>query len=168
MLKIIILSFFLTSLQTAHVSFLGMECIPDKGIIRTSLKMNYNDFIFDYRININDDQVFDPSGKIDTTVILLSKYLLDKIQISADDQNLKGKLTGIEFVNGHLNFELVYNYNKRAKNFKVKNTILTDVNRNQTNLLIFKYNDHEEGVKLSFEKTEHTFKVKRPKTIRHL
>lgn len=161
MLKVIILSFCLTSLQTAHDSFLGIECIPDKGIIRTSLKMNYNDFIFDYRININDDQIFDPSGKMDTTEILLSKYLLTKIQISADDKNLKGKLTKIEFENGNLKFELLYNYNKRAKQFRVKNAILTDVNRNQTNLLIFKYDDHEEGVKLSPEKTEHTFKIKR-------
>lgn len=161
MLKIIILSFCLTSLQTAHDSFLGIECIPVKGIIRTSLKMNYNDFIFDYRININDDQIFDPSGKIDTTEILLSKYLLSKIQISADDKSLKGKLMNIEFENGNLKFELVYDFDKRARQVKVKNTILTDVNRNQTNLLIFKYDHHEEGVKLSPEKTEHTFKIKK-------
>ncbi len=161
MSKIIILS-FLISVQTAHVSFLGVECIPEQGVIKTFLMLNYNDFIFDYRNTINDDQSFDLSGKIDTTNILLSKYLSHKIQISADDKSLKGKLTKIESANGALKLDLIYFYNKRAIQFKVKNTILTDINENQSNMLIFKCNDFEEGVELSPEKTEYIFKVKRP------
>jgi hypothetical protein len=161
MSKTIIL-FFLISVQTAHVSFLGVECIPDQGIIKTSLKLNYNDFIFDYRNTINDDQSFDPSGKIDTSKILLNKYLSNKIQISADEKCLKGKLTNIESANGELKIDLIYFYNKRAKQFKVKNTILTDINKNQSNMLIFKCNDIEEGVKLTPENTEYNIKVERP------
>jgi hypothetical protein len=158
MLKIIILS-LLVSVQIPHVSFMGMECIPEQGIISALLKLNYNDFIFDYRFAINDDQNFDPSGKIDTTEIFLSKYIVGKVQISADDKILKGKLTNIESANGELRIDLLYYYNKRAKRFKVKNTILTDINKDQSNLLIFKYNDFKEGVELSTGKTEQKFKV---------
>jgi hypothetical protein len=146
--------------QTVHVSFMSMECFPGKGLIKIVLKLNYDDFIFDYRFTINDDQNFDPSGGIDTTKILVSKYLTNRVQIFADDEKLKGQLTNIESVNGELNMDLLYYYSKRAKRFKVKNAILTDLYKNQSNLLIFKYNDFEEGVKLTTEKTEQTFKVK--------
>jgi hypothetical protein len=160
MSRIIILSFLL-NFQSVNVSFLGVECIPEEGIIRTFLKLNFNDFIFDYRVNINDDQSFDPSGKIDTTEILLSKYLNDRVQISADNISLKGKLTKIESANGELKIEASYYYNKKAKQIKVKNIILTDTNKDQSNLLIFKHKNFEEGVELSPLKKEYIFKVKR-------
>lgn len=138
-----------------------MDCIPEQGIIKAFLKLSYNDFIFDYRVNINDDQSFDPSGEIDTTEVLLHKYFNDVVQISADDKSLEGKLTKIESVNGDLKIEALYYYNKRARQIKVRNTVLTDNNKNQSNLLIFKYDNFEKGVELSPVNTEYTFDVKR-------
>ena len=158
-LKTFILSLWILA-HPASTSFLGVECFPEKGIIKVNLNLNYNDFIFDYRLIINDDQSFDLSGKIDTAEILVSKYLDARIQIFADDKMLKGYVTGIESSDGKLKLDQVYNYNKRSKCFKVRNLILTDVNKSQSNLLIFKYNDLEEDVKLTSEKTEHSFNVK--------
>jgi hypothetical protein len=143
-----------------HVSFMGAECFPEKGIIKIFLKLNYDDFKFDYRFTIDDDQNFLPSGEIDTAKIFVSRYLTDKVHIFADDNNLKGKLTGIELSDGELKMNLQYNYNKKAKHFKVRNTILGNLNKNQSTLLIFKYNEFEEGVKLTPEKTEQIFVVK--------
>jgi hypothetical protein len=139
---------------------MGVECFPEKGMIRIFLKMNYNDFIYDYRSTVNDDQGFDPSGKIDTTIVLVHKYLTDRIQISADDLKLKGQFTNIEWANGELNMDLLYHYHKKAKRIKVKSTILNDLNKNPSTLLIFKANDLEEGVTLTPEKPEKTFLVK--------
>jgi hypothetical protein len=139
---------------------MGVECFPEKGVIKVFLKMSYDDFVFDYRYTINDDQGFNPKVKIDTAVILVSKYLANRIQIFAEDKTLKGKLENLESAGGEVNMDLLYYYNKRAKNFRVKNTILTGLNKNQSTLLIFKYNDYEEGVKLTPEKTEQTFTVK--------
>jgi hypothetical protein len=156
-------TFFLSVLvfaQTVHVSFTGLSCFPEKGLIKVFLKMNYNDFIFDYRVNINDDQNFNFSEGIDTSEILVSKYLASKLQVFADDKELRGQLTNIEFVNNELNMNLIYHFSKRAISFKVKNTILTKLNKNPSNLVIFKCDDFEEGVKLAEEKTEHTFIVK--------
>jgi hypothetical protein len=159
MLKTILLSLcFIT--QTMHVSYMGAECFPEKGIIKIFLKLNYDDFKFDYRFTIDDDQNFLPSGEIDTAKIFVSRYLNDKVHIFADDNKLKGKLTGIELSDGELKMNLQYNYNKKAKHFKVRNTILGNLNKNQSTLLIFKYNEFEEGVKLTPEKTEQIFVVK--------
>lgn len=161
MTKIILITLLICLQAKKEVSFLGVDCIPEQGIIKAFLKLSYNDFIFDYRVNINDDQSFDPSGEIDTTEILLHKYFNDVVQISTDDKSLKGKLTKIESANGDLIIEALYNYNKRSKQIKVRNTILTDNNKNQSNLLIFKYSNFEEGVELSPENTEYTFNIKR-------
>ena len=157
-LKTFILSLWVFA-HPVNVSFLGVECFPEKGIIKANLNMSYSDFIFDYRLIINDDQSFDLSGKIDTTKILVSKYLDNRIQIFADDKMLKGHVTGIESSDDKLKLDLVYNYNKRSKCFKIRNLILTNFNKSQSNLLIFKYNDLEEDVKLTPEKTEHTFRI---------
>lgn len=159
MLRLILIS-ILFSLQTNNASFLGVECVPDQKIIRSFLKLNFTDFIFDYRVNINDDQVFDPSGKIDTTEILLSKYLNEKVQIFANGSRLSGKVMKIESSDKLLQVELLYRY-KKAKQIKVRNTILTNINIDQSNMLIFKYDDFEEGVKLTPVQTEFVFDVRR-------
>jgi len=159
MLKLFIF-YLLVSFQTSHESFLGIECIPEQGLIKTHLKMTCNDFMFDYRMTINDDQYFDPAGKIDTTVILVNQYLQDKIRIYAGNRNLKSNLVSFESDNGEMRFNIEFHFDKKAKQFKVVNTIFDGININQKNLLIFKYKEIEEGVKLSYGETQHTFIVK--------
>lgn len=156
-------TFIITLLVIAYPmrdSFMGVECFPEKGMIKAFVKMNYNDFVFDYRFTINDDQHFDPSGKIDTTQILVSKYLENRIQIFADEKLLKGQITGIESADGELRLDFIYSYNKRSKLFKIKNLMLTEYKESHSNHLIFKYKDFEEGVTLTRKKTDQSFKVK--------
>jgi hypothetical protein len=156
MLKILFFSLFIL-IHPVHVSMTGVEYSSEKNSFDVSIKMDYNDFITDYRYTINDDQVFDSFGKIDTTVILVNKYLDKKVQIYADDKQLKGKLVKIEFVDGELQMGLIFKNNKNSKNFRVKNLILANVYNDQANLLIFRYDEFEEGVKLTPYKNEHNF-----------
>ena len=143
-----------------HETFMSVECFPDRGLIKAFVRLRYTDFVFDYRFTINDDQHFDPSGKIDTTEILAGKYLDRRIQVSAEGDKLKGQLTNIDLVNGEMKLDFVYHYNKSVKLFKVKNTMLTEYKEKQSNFLIFKYKDFEQGVELTPEKTEQIFEVK--------
>jgi hypothetical protein len=159
MLKIFILSLLVLANRT-NDSFLGVECFPKEGIIKASVRLKYADFIFDYRYAINDDQQFGPSGEIDTTKILVSQYLDKRIQIFADGKKLRVKLMAIESADDELRLDLLYYYNKRAKLFKVKNMMISEYNENQSNHLIFKYKDFEQGVTLTPKKMEETFKVK--------
>lgn len=122
--------------------------------------MYYDDFILDYRNSINDDQSFDPSGKIDTAIILVDKYFNDKVQIFADNEKLEGRLIDIKSADGEVIMNFFINNKSRASVFKVKNQILTGLYKDQANLLIFKYKAIEEGVKLTPDMTEQTFKIK--------
>jgi hypothetical protein len=158
MVKSLIVSLILFS-HPVHVSMFSVEYSNEKNSLEVSVKMDYNDFITDSRNTINDDQVFDSFGKIDTTVILVNKYPDEKIQIFADDKKLKGNLVKIEFLDGELRMGLLFKNIKNSKNFRVKNLILANVYNDQSNLLIFKYNDFEEGVKLTPHKVEHYFNI---------
>ncbi len=142
-----------------HVSLTGMEYFADKGKFEVFVKLNYDDFVLDYRYSVNDDQNFNASGEIDTSVVMVNKYLNDKIQIFAGDKKIEGKLTHIESAEGELKMFMLYDYRERTNSIKIKNMILTDLYKDQCNLLIFRYNYFEEGVKLTPEKTEQTFKV---------
>jgi len=138
----------------------SIDYVRDKDAFKVFVRMYYDDFILDYRNSINDDQDFDPSGKIDTAIILVSKYLNNKVQIFADDKKLEGRLINIKSADGELTMNFLINNNRRARVFKVKNQILTGLYKDQANLLIFKYDDVEEGVKLTSDMTEKTFKIK--------
>jgi hypothetical protein len=158
MLKTLILSFLLF-VHPHHISFMGVEYFPETEMFKVCVKLNYYDFILDYRNSINDDQIFDPSGKIDTTIILVGKYFNDKVQIFAEDKKLKGRLMSIESADGELRMSFLFNNIKKARHFKVKNQILTELYNDQANLLIFKYNDFEEGIKLTSGNKEQSFRV---------
>jgi Domain of unknown function (DUF6702) len=159
MLKALILSYWVFA-YPMNDSFMSIECFPEKGIINAFIKLKYTDFIFDYRFTINDDQHFDLSGKIDTTQILVGKYLEARVRITAGDKKLKVRLTNIESSNGELKLDFKCYYDKKAKLFTVKNLMFTEYREHQSNFLIFKYKDFEEGVLLTPEKTEQTFNVK--------
>lgn len=158
MLKIFILSFFVLAHPT-HISFMSVEYSEKSDVFNIFLKLHTDDFIYDYRNSINDDQAFDPSGKIDTAIILVGKYFNNKVQIFADDKKLEGRLMNIESADGEIIMNFLFNNSRRARHFKVKSQILTELYEDQSNLLIFKYKDFEEGVKLTSGKTEQTFKV---------
>jgi hypothetical protein len=147
-------------LHPVHVTLTSIDYVRDKDSFKVFVRMYYDDFILDYRNSINDDQDFDPSGKIDTAIILVGKYLNNKVQIFADDKKLEGRLINIKSADGELTMNFLINNNRRARVFKVKNQILTGLYKDQANLLIFKYDDVEEGVKLTSDMTEQTFKIK--------
>lgn len=159
MLKIFLLTILIFT-QGAHVTFMGVECFPEKGEIKLFVKMNYTDFVNDYRYTINDDQGFDRSVKIDTSVIFVSRYIAHRIQLSAGEINLKGRLVNFQSDDNEINIDYIYRYDKRSKVLKVKNTMLTGVTYNQYTLLIFKHQDMEEGVKLTAEIPEKSFTLK--------
>jgi hypothetical protein len=143
-----------------HESFLSVEYFENSDVFNVYHKMTHKNFITDYRNSLDDDQQFDPSGKIDTAIILVNKYFNSRVQIFAENRQLEGQLKGIESADGEVILNFQFNSGSNARHFKVKNEILTEYYKDQSNLLIFKYKDFEEGVKLTSGKTEYTFKVK--------
>ena len=159
MLKLILSLLIFT--QASHVSFITIECIPENGTIKVLIKQDQTDFVNDYRYTIDDDKNIDLSTKLDTTVILVSKYLANRLQISAGDKKLNGKISKLQWDNSGFKAEMLYHFNNKIeKEFKVKNTILNGFRGDPSNLVIFKCHQIEEGVKFNLTNTEHVFRLK--------
>ena len=159
MLKVLFLSLSIL-IQATHVSFMSIECFPEKGILKVFLKQSQPDFVYDYRYTIDDDKNIDLAAKIDTNEIFVGRYIATRVQISADETKLKGKITKLDWDNSGFVVELTYPFNnKKAKGFKVTNLILNGIREDPSNLVIFKYHKFEEGVKFTLDKKEHVFNV---------
>jgi hypothetical protein len=159
MLKIFILSFIVLA-HPLHVSLLSVESSEKSDSFNVFLKIYADDFLLDYRLLTGDSTRFDFIAGKESAETLLRKYLNEKVQIFAEGKKLDGKLMTLESSEGELRMNLIFNNKKKSKNYLVKNLIMTDLYKDQSNLLIFRYGDYEEGIKLTAEKPEQNFIVK--------
>jgi len=159
MLKIILLSLF-TIAHPVHVTLMSVEYSENEDIFNVFLKIYSDDFLLDYRLLTGDTSKVDLRAEVESAKKVVTRYLDEKIQIFAEGKRLDSKLIKLENSDGELKLDLIYNNKKKSKNYLVKNLILTDIYKDQSNLLIFRYRDFEEGIKLTAEKQEQSFKVK--------
>ena len=159
MLKTVILSFFVLA-HPVHVSLMSVEYSEKSDVFNVFLKIYSDDFILDYRLLTSDTSKIDFIANRETAEILILKYINEKVQIFAEGKRLDGRLINLDTSDGELKLDLIYNNNRRSKNYLVKSLIMTDLYKDQSNLLIFRYGNYEEGIKLTPEKQEQIFKVK--------
>jgi hypothetical protein len=159
MLKIFLLLLF-TIAHPVHVTLMSVEYSENEDIFNVFLKIYADDFLLDYRLLTGDTTKVDLNGEVELAKKVVTKYLDEKVQMYAEGKRLDSKLVKLENSDGELKLGLVYNNKKKSKNYLVKNLILTDIYKDQSNLLIFRYEDFEEGIKLTAEKREQSFKVK--------
>jgi hypothetical protein len=103
--------------------------------------------------NLASDQPF-PEG-------LMNNYLSKKVNIIVNNKELKGKLLNLTMGDNEVSANLLYSSAKNPKVITIRNLIMTDLHSDQANMIIVRVNDFEEGVKLTPDMTEKTFKMKR-------
>jgi hypothetical protein len=158
MLKTIILSFFVLA-HPVHVSMMSVEYSEKADVFNVFLKLYSDDFILDYKLYAGDTASINLVENRENAQTLIVKYLNEKIQILAEGKKLNGKLVNFDISDGELRIEMIFNNEKKSKTYLVKNLIMTDLYNDQSNLLIFRYGNLEEGIKLTPEKQEQIFKV---------
>ena len=159
MLKTIILSFIVLA-HPVHVSLMSVEYYEKTDVFNVFLKIYFDDFMLDYRLLTGDTAKFDFMANKENAESLIGKYLNEKVQIFAEGKKLDWKLMKFDSSDGELKMDLTFNNKTKSKYFLVKNHIMTDLYKDQSNLLIFRYGNFEEGIKLTSEKQEQIFKVK--------
>lgn len=160
MLKFIFIAFWL-ALHPVHVTLLSIGYSPEKNAFDAFLRVYYDDFQVDYERLTGEPALFDFERRKPEAVKGISAYLKEKVQIYSGEKILSFKIVSLALSSNELNINIVYNYSGKPETFKVKNSILTDLYNDQSNLLIFRYGDYEEGVKLTPEKREHIFDIKK-------
>jgi hypothetical protein len=161
MIKILTLSIWLFA-HPVHVTLTSIDHVKGTDSLKVFVRMYYDDFLLDYILldsgneavkNMASDQTF-PEG-------LMNNYLNKKVNIIVNNKELKGKLLNLTMSNNEVSANLLYSSAKKPKVVTIRNLIMTDLYTDQANMTIVRINDIEEGVKLSSETTEHTFKLKR-------
>jgi hypothetical protein len=143
-----------------HVSLTSIEYLPEIESFKVFVKVYYDDFMLDFRLDSVGSIKVDSLLNDLSTRELVARYLNDRIMIFVNGKQLAARLEDMESIEGEVKMHIIFNSGKKAKNVTVKNLFMTDLYKDQTNLLIFRFNDFEEGVKFTAEKTEQTFVIK--------
>ena len=147
------------SMHPVHVTLMSIEYDEEKNVFSGFLQVYFDDFLIDYNYLEETEPDFDFEKGKEESIKLLYNYLHKRIELKEDGQNLEFEITDATMADNELKMNLIFIPVTRSGAFTVRNSILTDIYKDQSNLLIFKYHTFEEGVKLTAEKTDHVFKV---------
>jgi hypothetical protein len=143
-----------------HVTLTSIDYIPEMDSFKVFVRMYFDDFLRDYKLNGGDIQKEGFSGDNSSSRAVMEKYLGEKIIIKVNEKQLSGKLQDMKLADNEISMNLEYSTVKKPKTITVKNFIMTGLYGDQSNMIIVSINDFEEGVKLTSDKTEQTFKIK--------
>jgi hypothetical protein len=143
-----------------HITLTSIDFVPDHGSFNVFVRMYFDDYISDSKLNGNIVSAVDFSTGNSESRDAMEKYLNKKLIIKVNEKLLSGKLHEMNVADNEISMNLEYGGGKQPNTIIVKNLILTDLYPDMSNMVIVKVNDFEEGVKLTSDITEQTFKIK--------
>lgn len=150
--SILFLSVFISTnaMHPLHISFTNIDFDESASKLTISVKFFSDDFqnmfIHNYNKEINFDEKLS-NDKIDA----VKKFLEDNFMLSINKKDLT---KDIKFVNSKTNFESTWlnfeiDFKGKIKSLVFSNKAFFEIFSDQTNLLIFKYKEIEEGFQIT-------------------
>ena len=153
--SLLLLSWFM--FHPVHVSLTSVDYAPKDGFVNVFVKMYLDDFLLDAEqyedIFLKDNR---KSKKI------TEKYINQKFVIKANNKTLKGKINNFEVIKSledEIKVYMEYKTSRKPKELLIRNLIMTDLYEDQSNLVIIKIDNFEDGFKFTSEITERVFKI---------
>ena len=159
MFKILLISLWL-AFHPVHVTLTSIDYVPEMDSFKVFVRMYFDDFLIDCKLNGADIQNKDYSGNNSSSMDVMETYIGKKIIIKVNEKQLSGKLQDMKLADNEISMNLEYDTGKKPKTITVKNLIMTDLYSDQLNMVIVRINEFEEGVRLTADITEQTFKIK--------
>jgi hypothetical protein len=122
--------------------------------------MYFDDFLLDIRLSGENEPGVNFSSDDPKTRMIVEKYLNKRLIIRVNKKLLSGKLKVLEIVDNEVKLNIEYSKVRTPEIITVNNLIMTELYRDMANLTIVKVNEFEEGIKLTSDITEKTFKIK--------
>jgi hypothetical protein len=138
----------------------SIDFVTEKKSYNVFVRMYFDDFRLDCKSVAPEIQNISFSENNSASGNVMEKYLNEKVIIKVDTEQLSGKLLEMKVADNEISIKMEYYPGIMPGTITVKNTIMTSLYSDMTNMLIVKVNDFEEGFKLSSDLTEHTFKIK--------
>jgi hypothetical protein len=159
MLKIILLTFLLAS-HPVHVTLLSIEYSEEEHAFNGFLKVYYYDFLLDYKLFSGNPAKPDVAGDPEAANKLITEYINGRIQFICGNKKIEAEIKDMNLSENELRMNLKFGVRKTSVTYRIDNNILTDIYKDQSNLLIFRFKDFEEGIKLTADNRGHLFNVK--------
>jgi hypothetical protein len=159
MVRILLFS-ILFSAHPVHVSISSVEYISGTHAFNVFVKIWEDDFLSDYKHTFSRQLNLDSLNKFSLDKEIAMKYINDKIQIIAGDKKLTGNINNLEVSDAEIKFNLTYKFKGKVDSFTIRNLLMTELYQDQNNMLIFKYEGIEEGIRFTSDVKEHTFSTK--------
>jgi hypothetical protein len=160
MLKLIFITSWI-ALHPVHVTLMSVEYSSEIKGFNVFLKVYYDDFLSDFGTLKGGASVPDLSKPDPGSGKRISEYLKQRVRIFDGETDLQLELVDFTLAENELKLNLFCRMKKNSNVITIRNEILTDIYRDQTNLVILNYGSFEEGVKLTPEKREYSFNVKK-------
>ncbi|MEI6048912.1 MAG: DUF6702 family protein [Bacteroidota bacterium] len=143
-----------------HVTITSIDYLPATDSFKVFVRLYFDDFLRDFKLNGGDIQEKDFVNNISSYMGSMEKYIGEKIILKVNETQLSGKLQDMKLIDNEISMNLEYLNGTKPKTVSVKNLMMTGLYADQSNMVIIRINDFEEGVKLTSDLTEQTFKIK--------
>jgi hypothetical protein len=160
MLKLLLITLWI-AFHPVHDSMMSIDYSVENKVFKVFVRMNYADFQTDFPTLKGYMAVPDLTKENASNQNMVGEYLKQRVRILAGESDLPGELVSFTLKENELIMNLVYRLKSESSTFTVRNSILADIYKDQANLVIFSYGSYEEGIKLTPEKREHKFIVKK-------
>lgn len=147
------------SFHPVHVTLTSIDYIPETHSFTGFISLNLDDFLLDcskqgYKIERNGFLRKDPASMKE-----LAKYLNDNLIVSVNKKIIRSSITDYKIEDKEIDIDLIFSNVKDPETITVRNIIMTGLYADQENMLIIKVADFEDGIKLTSDLTEKSFKV---------
>lgn len=159
MIKLILFSVW-TLFHPVHVTLTSIDFVKEKRALEVFVKLYYDDFLLECTNEGRKVKTGGYTGNENDLRVLMEEYLGDKIIIKINDREVHGKLKDLSVQDNEVRVNLEYNDVKQPTSIAIKNLILTEIYSDQANMVIIRIGDFEQGLKLTSELREQTFKIK--------
>ena len=147
-------------MHPGHVTMTSIDYVQGTDSLKVSCRMEFEDFLKDLQTIDDDRNLRRLFNKQPFPSDLINQYFNSKVFIYVNDKLLIGKLLSAILVDNDINLHLIYRLSKKPKRVTVRNIILTGWYSDQTNLMIIRINNFENGIKLTPGHTEETLIIK--------
>jgi hypothetical protein len=159
MFRILFISLYF-ALHPVHVSVTSIEYDKKTDGFKLFMRMYFDDFIRDGKIDDKTLTQVNIAAGDSVSENALETYLNKKIILTVNGNKISGKLKDAKIADNEISMNFFYHESGLPGVIKINNFILTNLYKDQSNMLIMKVNDFEEGVKLSSDQTEYVFNIK--------
>ena len=159
MIKCLVLTFWFL-LHPVHVSLISIEYAPETDSLNVFVKIYFDDFLLD--LKLDDDSYLVEKIQADSPDAkeILAGYLSRKLIIEVNEKKLQGELKTLKIVDNEVKLNLQYRLEGEPENIFVRNLIMTELYKDQVNLMIIRIKEFEEGIRLTSDVDEKRLNLK--------